>query len=229
MSAWAIIVAAGTGTRFGGEGPKAFETLARKPMVAHALRAFAEVSEIDGIVLVVPPDLVTAAPSHLATTMPSKEVRIVGGGASRQGSVRRGLDTVPASVERIVVHDAARPLVTSALVRAALDALGDAAGAVVAVPQRDTLKHVASGRVEGTVPRDGLWRAQTPQAFHAAVLRAAHERADAEGIEATDDAMLVERMGERVVVVPGDERNIKITTRDDLAIAEALLAERERV
>ncbi|MGH2794504.1 MAG: IspD/TarI family cytidylyltransferase, partial [Actinomycetota bacterium] len=113
-----------------------------------------------------------------------------------------------------------------ALVEAALAALGDAAGAVVAVPAHDTLKRERDGAVTETVARVGLWRAQTPQAFRADVLRRAHQAAAGDDAEATDDAVLVERTGERVVIVPGDERNLKVTTPADLTIAEALLTAR---
>ncbi len=124
------------------------------------------------------------------------------------------------------MHDAARPLATPAIFEAVLAALDDAAGAIAAVPATDTMKESSDGRVVRTIARDGLWRAQTPQAFRASVLREAHERAAADGFEATDDAVLLERIGEAVALVQGDERNIKITTAEDLAVVEALLAAR---
>ena len=222
--AWAIIAAAGEGSRFG--GPKAFATVGRIPLVAHSLIAAAGVKEIDSVVLVLPESELSSADAMLATSQPSIPVEKIAGGSSRQASVRAGLEIVPPEIERVVVHDAARPLVTPKLFEAVLAALDEAAGAIVAVPATDTLKETDGGRVVRTLARDDVWRAQTPQAFRTAVLRAAHEDAAAKGFEATDDALLLERIGETVAVVPGDERNIKITTPGDLAVAEAMLAAR---
>jgi 2-C-methyl-D-erythritol 4-phosphate cytidylyltransferase len=222
--AWAIIAAAGEGSRFG--GPKAFAAVGRIPLVAHSLMAVAGVKEINSALLVLPEAELASAKELLSTTSPTIPIETVPGGSSRQASVRAGLERVPAEVERIVVHDAARPLATPAIFEAVLAALDDAAGAIAAVPATDTMKESSDGRVVRTIARDGLWRAQTPQAFRASVLREAHERAAADGFEATDDAVLLERIGEAVALVQGDERNIKITTAEDLAVVEALLAAR---
>ena len=224
MSAWAVVVAAGEGVRFGRS--KAFVGLAGIPMVAHSLIVLAKASAIEGVVLVVASSQLEEGRALATATVPPIRVEVVAGGPNRRESVRAGLAVVPSDVTHVVVHDAARPLVTVALVEAALAALDAAAGAVVAVPERDTIKRERDGRVAETVDREGLWRAQTPQAFRASSLRSAHERAATEGIDATDDAMLVERIGERVVIVPGDERNLKVTTPEDLTIAEALIAAR---
>lgn len=224
MSAWAVVVAAGEGARFG--GPKAFVRLAGMPMIAHSLIVLAKVSAIEGIVLVVAPSQLEEGFSLTAASVPQARVEVVAGGPTRRESVREGLRAVPAGTEHVVVHDAARPLVTVALVEASLAALTKAAGAVVAVPERDTVKRERDGVVAETMDRAGLWRAQTPQAFRASALRAAHERAAAQGIDVTDDAALLEQSGERVVIVPGDERNMKVTTPEDLTVAEALIAAR---
>ena len=224
MSAWAVVVAAGEGARFG--KAKAFVGLAGVPMIAHSLIVLAKVPAIEGVVLVVSKAQLDEGLALVEATVPAIAVEVVAGGSTRQESVRAGLAAVPSKARSVVVHDAARPLVTAALVESSLAALGDAAGAVVAVPAHDTLKREDGGSVKETVPRDGLWRAQTPQAFRADVLRAAHERAAADGVDLTDDAALVERIGERVVIVPGDERNMKVTTPEDLTIAEALLSAR---
>jgi 2-C-methyl-D-erythritol 4-phosphate cytidylyltransferase len=222
LSAWAVVVAAGEGTRFGRS--KAFVGLAGIPMVGHSLITFAKVPAIEGVVLVVAGSQLEEGRSLAQATVPAITVEVVAGGATRQASVRAGLAVVPAGVAHVIVHDAARPLVTTALAEAALAALADAAGAVVAIPAHDTLKREQNGAIVETVPRDGLWRAQTPQAFRADALRRAHEHATAD--DATDDAALLERAGERVVIVPGDERNLKVTAPEDLTIAEALLAAR---
>ena len=222
MSAWAIVAAAGEGSRLGG-GPKAFVTLGGFPMLAHPLAAFAK-SSVDGIVVVIPRGFEREAEEVVASAAPSTRIEIVHGGGSRQSSVRAGLVALPVEVDRAVVHDAARPLITVGMIEAVLAALEDAPGAIVAVPERDTLKRAGRGTIEETVPRAGLFRAQTPQAFRVDILRIAHDRAVADGFEATDDSMLLERIGERVVIVPGDERNLKVTSPEDLALAEALLS-----
>jgi 2-C-methyl-D-erythritol 4-phosphate cytidylyltransferase len=224
VSDWAIVVAAGQGVRLGDDGvPKAFRPLAGLPMYVHSLRALEAVPSIAGIVLVVPANWLEYAMEHCFGEATRATIEITPGGETRQASVRAGLDVVPADAERIIVHDAARPLVTPELIEACLAAVKDATGAISAVPLADTLKRTKGTVIETTVARDELWRAQTPQAFTASSLRAAHERARDGGVEATDDAALVEQAGGRVVIVQGDERNIKITTPAELELAEALL------
>lgn len=159
----------------------------------------------DGIVLVVPPDRVGDPEASVDA--------VVGGGATRSESVRAGLVAVPASAGVIVVHDAARPLATPSLFAAVVAALEGADGAVPGVPLPDTVKQVSGDRVVSTLDRATLVAVQTPQAFRAEVLRRAH----AGGAHATDDAALVEAIGGRVVVVPGEAANRKLTTADDLA------------
>ena len=227
MTAWAILAAAGEGSRLGG-GPKAFVELAGAPMMAHSLVTLAKVTEIEGVAISAPPGHEPATREAAASAAPSLRVEVVAGGRSRRESVRLALVAVPADVERIVVHDAARPLAAVTLFESAFAALGSADGAVVAIPLADTLKRASGDRVSETVPRADLYRAQTPQAFRAGALRAAHERAAREGFDATDDAALLEWMGDRVVLVPGDERNVKITTPEDLALAEMLLGATRR-
>ena len=223
MSSWAILAAAGEGRRLG-EGPKAFVRLGGVPMLAHSLVTFAKVSSIEAIVVAVPSERADEARALATTTVPSVRVEVVSGGATRQESVHNALASVPDYVYSIVVHDAARPLVTVPMIERALEGLEIEMAAIVAVPERDTLKRERDGRVVETVSRAGLWRAQTPQAFRVGPLRRAHARARADGIDGTDDAMLVERIGIDIAIVPGDERNLKVTTPDDLALAEALLA-----
>ncbi len=175
----------------------------------------------DGVVLVVPAgadDSDSGAPGP--STMGAD--RVVVGGSSRAGSVRAGLAAVPEDAAVIVVHDAARPLATPALFAAVVDAVRSdgADGAIPVLPLSDTLKRTSEGRVLSTVDRAGLATTQTPQAFVAARLRAAH-RGDG---EATDDAGLLELEGATVRTVPGDPRNLKLTRAEDLAVAEALMA-----
>jgi len=211
---WAIVVAAGQGSRFG--RPKQYEPLAGRRVLDWSLDA-ARLS-CDGVVLVVPADRAyDAEPGATA---------VVVGGASRSESVRNGLAAVPADAAVVVVHDGARPLATSALFDAAAGAVrAGAAGAICAVPVTDTVKRVSGSEVAETLDRRHLVAVQTPQAFDAAALRKAH----AGRPEATDDAALVEAVGGRVVVVPGDVHNLKITNPEDLLVAEALLSRRSRV
>jgi 2-C-methyl-D-erythritol 4-phosphate cytidylyltransferase len=201
VTVWAIVVAAGTGTRFG--GPKQFAELEGRRVVDWALVASRSVA--DGVVLVVPP-------AHLDDETPAADV-VVAGGATRSESVRAGLGAVPAGADVVVVHDAARPFAAPALFEAVVACVRDGAdGAIPGVAIADTVKRVAGGRVVGTLNREELVAVQTPQAFAADVLRRAH----AGGGEATDDAALVEAAGGRVMVVPGDPANTKITLRADL-------------
>jgi 2-C-methyl-D-erythritol 4-phosphate cytidylyltransferase len=204
---WAVVVAAGWGERFG--GPKQFAELGGARLVDHAIDTAS--ATCDAVVLVVPD----------ATDWEGGEVTaLVTGGATRAESVRAGLAAVPLSAEVVVVHDAARPLATGDLFRAVIAAVRDGAdGAVPGLPVADTLKRVDDLRVTATVDRVGLVAVQTPQAFEAGILRAAHASAG----EATDDAALVEEIGGTVVVVPGDPRNLKVTGPADLMLAAALL------
>jgi 2-C-methyl-D-erythritol 4-phosphate cytidylyltransferase len=204
---WAVIVAAGWGERFG--GPKQFAELGGARLVDHAVDTAADTC--DAVVLVVPD----------ADDWQGAEVTaLVTGGATRAESVRAGLAAVPPSAEVVVVHDAARPLASAALFDAVVAAVREGAdGAVPGLAVTDTLKRVDDVRVTATVDRMGLVAVQTPQAFRAETLRAAH----ASGADATDDAALVEEIGGAVVVVPGDPRNLKVTGPADLMIAAALL------
>jgi 2-C-methyl-D-erythritol 4-phosphate cytidylyltransferase len=201
---WAIVVAAGSARRFG--RAKQYEPLAGRRVVDWSLDAAATVAE--GVVLVVSPD-------HATDDEPGAS-HVVPGAATRSGSVRAGLSRVPADAEVVVVHDGARPLAPAGLFTAVVDAVRAGADAAVpGVPVVDTLRALEGGVVD----RDGLVAVQTPQAFRAGALRAAHAQ---EG-EATDDASLVEAAGGKVVVVNGSPTNLKITRPDDLVVAEALL------
>jgi 2-C-methyl-D-erythritol 4-phosphate cytidylyltransferase len=218
---WSIVVAGGSGHRFG--GLKQFSDLAGRPVLEWAVQACRPCSA--GVVLVVPDPATLGADvldSHGADL-------VVAGGGTRADSVRCGLTAVPDEAEVILVHDAARPLASPDLFAAVIAAVtgGGADGAVPGIPPSDTIKTVdESGQVTGTLDRDRLVAVQTPQAFRAGVLRRAHDGAPVTG--ATDDAMLVESMGGTVRVVPGEPGNLKITGPDDLAAAERLLAARLR-
>jgi 2-C-methyl-D-erythritol 4-phosphate cytidylyltransferase len=220
MSVWAILVAAGRGERLGTDQPKAFARLGGQPLLAEPLRRLDESQWVDAIVVVSPsgweePTIL------LAEELGCGKVRAcVAGGEERADSVRAGLAEVPDDAVAVLVHDAARPLVTDDVVERVLAPLGEGwDGVVPALPVADTLKRARpDGAVVETVARDGLWAVQTPQAFPAETLR----NALAGGGDATDCAGLVEAAGGRVKIVRGDRRLAKITTADDLAHVESL-------
>ncbi len=223
MSVWVVVVAAGGGRRFG--APKQFARIGGRAMVQWAVDAARSVA--DGVVLVLPPgDVAESSTPRGATAGAAPRAAsagadvVVAGGETRAASVRAGLAVVPAEADVIVVHDGARPLASPALFRAVVDVVrGGADAAVPGLAVADTLKRVVGDTVTATVRRDELVAVQTPQAFRAArAARHAHDGAS----EATDDAALVESLGATVRVVPGDPRNIKVTTVADLEVAQAL-------
>ena len=221
MSVWAVLVAAGRGERVGDDKPKAFARLGELPLLAEPLRRLDECEWIDAVVLVAPPGWEEPAILLAEELGASKVSACVPGGATRTDSVRAGVAEVAEDAAAILVHDAARPLLPEAVVSRLLEALGQGAdGAVPALPLSDTVKRVAGGFVAETLLRDELVAVQTPQAFVASVLRDALARAGSEG---TDCASLVEAVGGRVAVVPGDERLLKVTTRADLERVAAWL------
>lgn len=220
----AIVVAAGPGTRLGAGTPKGFVPLAGVPLFVRTLRAILAAPAIDEAIVVAPPQAIDQARALLRDHGPLRiEPRVVAGGAERQDSVRHGL----AAVERahlVAIHDAARPFVAPETIAAVVAAAAAHGAAIVAMPATDTVKLVDSdGWIESTPPRARVWLAQTPQVFRTELIRAAHARAS-DGLPATDDAALVERLGHRVHVVAGSAANRKITTPDDQAWAEWHLA-----
>lgn len=229
VSSGAIIVAGGTGTRFGRAGGKQLAPLAGRPVVAWTLDAIAATAEIDHIVLVCHEQM---ASEFLAVVGEQPDLgdrlSVVPGGATRGASVRAGLAALPPGVGVAVIHDGARPLATSDLFGDVISEFlkTDADGLIVGHPASDTVKVVSDGVVVETPDRERLWTVQTPQVFRADVLRDAHHRAVREGFEGTDDASLVERAGGDVRVYEGPRDNIKITTPEDIAFAESVLARR---
>ncbi len=221
--ALAILVGAGRGERMGAGRPKAFLTLAGRTLLERAAGAFAEVPEVTAIVAVVPGELCAEAARLLAPL--SKLRAVVAGGERRQDSVRAGLDAAAEGFDGVVlVHDAARPLVEADLVQAVVAASAVHGAALPVAPVADTIKQIAGGFVRGTIDRATLGAAQTPQGFRRGVLEQAYAAAYAQGVTVTDEAMAVERIGAPVRAVAGSARNRKITTPDDLAWAEGVLA-----
>jgi 2-C-methyl-D-erythritol 4-phosphate cytidylyltransferase len=216
----AIIVAAGGSRRMKGLD-KLLAPLGGRPVVAHSLEAFSNHPAIDEIVVVVS-DSNQEAIAELADSVAGGRTTVVLGGSRRRDSVLNGLRALTAACEYVVVHDAARPFVDAAMIGAALGGAREVGAALCAVPVSDTVKRAdPSGRVSSTVTREGLWLAQTPQAFRRDLLLRAHETI---GLDVTDDAALIELLGEPVKLVMGSRRNIKVTLPEDLALAEALLA-----
>lgn len=215
-----IVVAAGKGLRFGGEVPKQYLPLRGVPVLLHALRPFTSHPEVAQVVVVLPPDDATTPPAWLQPLL-GGTLTAVAGGQERGESVVAGLAALAESCDVVLVHDGARPFPPRDTIDAGIAAARAGHSAIPALPVGDTIKRADKyGRVLGTVPREGLWRVQTPQAFPRSVLWRAHEAAHRDGITGTDDACLVERLGEIVELLPGSARNLKITTADDAALAE---------
>ncbi len=211
-----LIPAGGVGTRLGRRTPKQFLNVGGEAILTATVRRFRRHPRLAAIVVAAPDVHVTRARRLLGPG-----VTVVAGGPTRQESVRLALDAAPHGVRMVVVHDAVRPFITRELVDAVLAAARADGAAICALPVAETVKRVRDGLVETTVDRAGLWAVQTPQAFRAEILREAHDKARRDGVAGTDDAMLVERLGHRVRVVPGLAGNVKITTPDDLRRARA--------
>jgi 2-C-methyl-D-erythritol 4-phosphate cytidylyltransferase len=246
MSVAAVLVAAGRGRRMerssgrpavangaggheGGRGrPKQFLQLAGRPILAHTIDRFESTGSIGRIVIVVPPGEERTCEAETVRPFGFRKVSaIVPGGDERQASVSHGLAALPPDVEWVAVHDGVRPCVTPEQIEAVIDAAAGADGAILAIPLHDTPKQVGPDRIiQQTIPRSQIWLAQTPQVFRRSLLQEAHARAAAEGVLGTDDAALMERLGYRVAVVEGSQANVKITTPDDLPVAERWLSSR---
>lgn len=225
---WAVVPAAGRGTRFGGEVPKQYLEVAGRPLIGHALRALCAHGGVDGVIVVLAEDD-TRWPGW--STIDNKPVVTCLGGSERADSVLAGLAALPESVrpdEFVLVHDAARPNLQSEDLDRLLEfGRNDPVGAILAAPVRDTLKRAGDdGGIDRTEPRERLWRAFTPQLFRRLQLSRALEAARAGGVAVTDEAMAMERQGLRPLLIEGREDNLKVTTTADLALFEYLLARR---
>ena len=221
----ALIPAAGSGSRMGGPVPKPFLRIGGCAILARTLEVFEACRVIDEVWVVVAPEHRLLCRQTVVEPNGFRKVQgVIAGGATRQESVWQGLQRVDDGIDLVVVHDGVRPFVPEILVRQTLHYAALYGAAIAAVPLKDTLKRVSeTGEVEATVPRDGLWRIQTPQAFRRHVLQAAFHYARERGIMATDEAGLIEAFGQPVKIVPGVESNVKVTTPDDLLVCESLL------
>jgi 2-C-methyl-D-erythritol 4-phosphate cytidylyltransferase len=224
----AIIPAAGDGRRMGGAVPKQFLQIGGREILTRTLEVFEACVAIDDVWVVVAAEQCTACHGTIIERYGFRKVRgVIAGGTTRQASVWQGLQQVTDVVNLVVVHDGVRPFVTESLLQQTLEYASRYGAAIAAVPLKDTLKRVsAAGTVEATVPREGLWRVQTPQAFRHALLRRAFQHAWRHGLQATDEAGLIEGLGNSVHIVPSYEHNIKITTPDDLVFCEVFLRAR---
>ncbi len=229
MKVLAIIPAAGTGVRMGGGTPKQFLSLEGVPIFIHTLRKFAASNVIDGIFLALRPEDMERARKDIDRERFSKPVRLVAGGASRQETVGRALAEAPATTEMVVIHDAVRPFVELDLIQRVVEATRQHGAAVPGIPIVDTVKQVEQQIIRGTIPRERIVLAQTPQAFRFNLIREAFARAEADGFYGSDESSLVERLDHTVTVLMGSDRNIKITKPSDLPLARLYIAqERER-
>jgi len=229
MSVVALLLAAGRGRRLGRGVPKAFVSLAGRPVVAHALEALLAVPEIDLVLPVLGSGELAQWPQVIGANCPNPRIGApVAGGAERQDSVRAGMQALPPGAEIVAVHDAARALVRPESVARVVAAARAHGAAILAAPARDTIKRVDGDRIAATPPRSECWAAQTPQVFRVDLLREGLAKALAENFLGTDDAELVERLGVPVRVVEGDSDNLKLTHAQDLVLAEHLLAERAK-
>jgi len=228
MKATAIIVAAGGGRRVGADIPKVYLPLCDRPMILRTLDRFFSTRSVGKVVLVIAAGEFSRCDALLRadSDLPDRSWVLQCGGPTRQQSVKAGLSMIAADTDLVVIHDGARPFVSPALIDRCCEAAYEKGAVVVGLPARDTVKVVSPERwVQSTPLRDGLWEIQTPQAFRRELIVAAHDWAQREEVKASDDAMLVERMGNPVFVLDGEKTNIKITVPEDLWLAETLLRE----
>lgn len=224
VRAAAVIPAAGRGERLGGGVPKSLVHLGGRPLVQYVLATLQDVDEIEAVAVAVPPDSVGLVQELARDAGLTKVVAVVSGGADRQASVAAGLKALPPGPDLVLVHDGARPFLSRRLTSEVIAAAAREGSATAALPVSETVKRAEDGWVRETLDRASLHRIQTPQAFRRALLERAHEIAYREGFRGTDDAVLVERLGNPVRLVVGDPINIKVTVPEDLILAEAMLA-----
>ena len=228
MRVTAIVVAAGAGRRIGGDIAKTYMPIAGRPLVLRTLDRLFSAPVIDQVVLVIAAEEIGRCEALLRSdaALRGRPWLLQGGGATRQQSARLGLEKVGADTDIVMIHDGARPFVSVALIERSVAEAADKGAVVVGLPARDTIKKISSdGYVETTPARGSLWEIQTPQVFRRELIVAAHEKATRDGVEVTDDAMVVERMGEPVFVIEGERLNFKITVPEDVWLAELLIRE----
>ena len=221
----AIIVAAGKGIRMKGTMRKQYLDLSGRPVLAHSIMAFDSCSQVAEIYLVVPKEDIEYCQNKILSLLDLKnQINLVHGGAKRQDSVYNGLQSIDKDTETVVIHDGVRPLIHPEELKECILGSKKYGACILGTPASDTLKRVdKSGIIEATLPRENIWLAQTPQAFQHDLILKAHETARRDGYVGTDDASLVERLGADVKIINGSRFNIKITQKEDLAVAKAML------
>jgi 2-C-methyl-D-erythritol 4-phosphate cytidylyltransferase len=228
MHTTAIVLAAGAGRRIGGNTAKVFLPLAGRPLLLRTLDRVFSARSIEQVVLVVAGNEVRRCETLLRadTALRGLPWLLQIGGATRQQSAKRGLEKIRSDIDIVMIHDGARPLVSASLIDRCVEAAEDKGAVVVGLPVRDTIKMVSEDRrIQSTPERSSLWEIQTPQVFKRELIVDAHERAERDGVEATDDAMLVERLGKPVFIIDGERTNLKITVPEDVWLAESLIRE----
>lgn len=227
MKAVAIVPAAGLGVRMGAGKHKALLELEGLPILVWTLRKLAACSRLNSILVALRRDDFAALERTLAGEPYRARVTLVEGGNHRQDSVAAGLARVPADTDFVVVHDGVRPFVELALIEKVIEVAAQQGAAIAALPVSETVKQIERTRITGTLPRERIALAQTPQAFRFSLLKEAFARAQADGYHGSDEAVLVERLGHEVAVVEGSDRNLKITKPADLELARFLLAQEQ--
>jgi 2-C-methyl-D-erythritol 4-phosphate cytidylyltransferase/2-C-methyl-D-erythritol 2,4-cyclodiphosphate synthase len=229
MKTIAIIPAGGEGKRFKSHIAKQYLLLDGLPVLVHALKPFQESNQIEGIVLALPPeDIISMRQDLIEKYGITKIISVVSGGKERQDSVRNCLDAIGKECDFVMIHDAVRPFLTVDLIQRVLEAASEKGAAICGIRVKDTIKEIKNEEfVLKTIPRDSLWLAQTPQAFNVEILKTAYRNAYAEKFYGTDDASLVERTGHEIIMVQGFHNNIKITTTEDMLIAEAFMGSKK--
>jgi len=220
----AIIVAAGKGIRMKGTMRKQYLDLSGRPVLAHSIMVFDSCSQVEKIFLVVPKEDVEYCQNKILSLLDLKnQINLVHGGAKRQDSVYNGLQAIAKNTDTVVIHDGVRPLIHPEELKECILGSKKYGACILGTPASDTLKRVdKSGIIETTLPRENIWLAQTPQAFQYDIIIKAHETARRDGYVGTDDASLVERLGANVKIISGSKFNIKITKKEDLAVAKAM-------
>ena len=227
MQTHAIIVSAGKGVRMNQSTPKQYLLLQGKPVLCHTIMAFNRCPEVDKIVLVVPEKDIQYCRGRLLSGLHTDTpINVLAGGKRRQDSVFNGILSIDDRGCIVVIHDGVRPLIQPAMISRCISKAMTSGACILGVPVQDTLKMVdGEGLIQRTIGRERLWTAQTPQAFHYQLIRDAHEAAAKAGIETTDDAALLERMGLPVSILRSTGDNLKITTNEDLLLADAILSQ----
>lgn len=224
MKARAIIVAAGKGERISGNIPKQFVQIKKKPILAYTVEKFEKCELVDEIVLVVPEDYMSFCSYNVVDVYEFKKIkRILCGGKERQDSVYQGLSALSENTDMVVIHDGVRPFVSTQKIRESIELCEKEKAVILALPINETVKRVEDEYVLTTLNREKLWIAQTPQVFEYKLILNAYRKAIEDGFIGTDDSSLVERLGFKVKILEGEYENIKITTAEDLALAEGMI------